>query len=162
MGRGERSRPQRDCIDGQTGAYRQYQSAAGGYFVPRPLSQPKAQRLLVQRNGPAHVLSGWASDIGRSCHILSVADVAVLWHLPQASDLADLPLLERGRARTFLVPRELTTGTGWRIGCSTHAGHTLPVTLPAELLHHNVLAIASTGNGTSTRFLHLSRTVLAD
>src|SRR5258708_9739860 len=112
MGRGERSRPQRDCIDGQTGAYRQYQSAAGGYFVPRPLSQPKAQRLLVKRNGPAHVLSGWASDIGRSRHILSVADVAVLLHLPQASDLADLPLLERGPAPPDLAAPEPTSASG--------------------------------------------------
>jgi hypothetical protein len=86
----------------------------------------------------------------------------VLWHLPQASDLADLPLLERGRARTFLVPQELTSGDGWRIGCSTHAGHTLPVSLTADMLRHNLLAIASTGKGKSTLFLHLARAVLAD
>src|SRR5258708_18061999 len=152
MGRGERSRPQRDCIDGQTGAYRQYHSGAGGYLAPRHLSQPKAQRLLVKRNGPAHVLSGWASDIGRSRHILSVADVAVLWHLPQASDLADLPLLERGRARTYLAPQELTSGAGWRIGWSTHAGHTLPVSLPAHQLRHNLLALARTRKGKNTLF----------
>ena len=83
--------------------------------------------------------------------------MAVLWHLPQASDLAELPLLERGRARTFLAPRELTIGNGWRIGCSTHAGHTLPVALPAEMLRHNLLAVASTGKGKSTLFLHLAR-----
>ncbi len=158
----ERSRTHREFLDRLTGAYRQYHSAAGGYFVPRHLSQPKAQRLLVKRNGPAHVLSGWASDIGRSRHILSVADVAVLWHLPQASDLADLPLLERGRARTYLAPQELTSGAGWRIGCSTHAGHTLPVSLTADMLRHNLLAIASTGKGKSTLFLHLARAVLAD
>jgi hypothetical protein len=158
----ERTRTHRELLDRLTGAYRQYHSAAGGYFVPRHLSRPKAQRVLVKRNGRAHVLSGWVSDIGRSRHILSVADVAVLWHLPQASDLADLPLLERGRARTYLAPRELTTGTGWRIGCSTHAGHTLPVSLTADMLHHNLLAIARTGKGKSTLFLHLARAVLAD
>src|SRR5258708_37967321 len=142
MGRGERSRPQRDCIDGQTGAYRQYHSGAGGYFAPRHLSQPKAQRLLVKRNGPAHVLSGWASDIGRSRHILSVADVAVLWHLPQASDLADLPLLERGRARTYLAPQELTSGAGWRIGCSPPAGPTLTASLTPHQPPPHLLGIA--------------------
>jgi hypothetical protein len=158
----ERSRTHRELLDRLSVAYRQYHSAAGGYFVPRHLSQPKAQRLLVKRNGPTQVLSGWASDIGRSRHILSVADVAVLWHLPQASDLADLPLLERGRARTYLAPRELTSGDGWRIGCSSHAGHTLPVSLAADMLRHNLLAIARTGKGKSTLFLHLARAVLAD
>ncbi len=116
----------------------------------------------MKRNGRAHVLSGWASDIGRSHHILSVAEVAVLWHLPQASDLAELPLLERGRARTYLAPQELTSGDAWRIGCSTHAGHTLPVSLTADMLRHNLLAIARTGKGKSTLFLHLARAVLAD
>src|SRR5258708_7473755 len=134
----ERSRTHSELLDRLTGAYRQYHTAAGGYFVPRQLSQPTAQRLLVKRNGRAYVLSGWAYDIGRSRHILSVADVAVLWHLPQSSDLADLPLLERGRARTFLVPRELTSGDGWRIGWSTHAGHTLPASLTADMLRHNL------------------------
>jgi hypothetical protein len=158
----ERTRTRRELLDRLMGAYRQYHTAAGGYFVPRHLSRPKAQRVLVQRNGRAHVLSGWASDIGRSRHILSVAEVAVLWHLPQSSDLADLPLLERGRARTFLVPQELTSGDGWRIGCSTHAGHTYPVSLTVDMLRHNLLAIARTGKGKSTLFLHLAQALLAE
>ncbi len=158
----ERSRTHSELLDRLTAAYRQYHLAAGGYFVPHSLSLAKAHRLLARRSGLAQIFSGWAGDLRRSKHLLSVADIAVLWHLPQASDLAELPLLERGRARTFLVPRELTSGDGWRIGCSTHAGHTLPVTLPAELLRHNLLAIASTGKGKSTLFLHLARAVLAD
>jgi hypothetical protein len=142
-------------VDRLTAAYRQYHLAAGGYFVPHSLSQAKAQRLVgKQRN--------WTQNLHRSRHILSVADVALLWHLPQASDLADLPLLERGRARTFLVPQELTSSNGWRIGSSTHAGHTLPVALPAEMLQHNLLAVASTGKGKSTLFQHLAQVVLFD
>ena len=158
----ERAKIRRGLLDRLTAAYRQYHLAAGGYFVPHSLSQAKAQRLLVGRYGLVHVFSGWEYDLRRSPHILSVADVAVLWHLPQSSDLAELPLLERGRARTFLAPRELTTGNGWRIGCSSHAGHLLPVALPAEMLRHNLLAVASTGKGKSTLFLHLARAFLAD
>ena len=158
----ERANIHKGLLDRLTAAYRQYHLASGGYFVPHSLFQAKAQRLLVQQTGPARISSGWAYDLRRSRHVLSVADVAVLWHLPQASDLAELPLLERGRARTFLVPRELTIGNGWRIGCSTHAGHTLPVALPAEMLRHNLLAVASTGKGKSTLFLHLARAILAD
>ncbi len=158
----ERTNIHKGLLDRLTAAYRQYHLAAGGYFVPHALFLAKAERLLVQQTGPARIASGWAYDLRRSRHVLSVADVAVLWHLPQAGDLAELPLLERGRARTYLVPRELTIGNGWRIGCSTHAGHTLPVALPAEMLRHNLLAVASTGKGKSTLFLHLARAVLAD
>jgi DNA helicase HerA-like ATPase len=158
----EQVNTRRELLHRLTAAYRQYHLAAGGYFVPHALSQAKAQRLLVGRTGLTYVFSGWATDLRRSRHLLSVADVAVLWHLPQSGDLAELPLLERGRARTYLAPRELTTGNGWRIGCSSHAGHTLPISLPAEMLRHNLLAVASTGKGKSTLFLHLARAFLAD
>jgi hypothetical protein len=152
----------KELLDRLTAAYRQYHLAAGGYFVPHFISQAKAQRLLVQDVGFVHFCTGWTPSIRRSRHLLSVADVAVLWHLPQASDLADLPLLERGRARTFLAPRELSTGNGWRIGSSSHAGHTLPINVPPEMLSHNLLAIARTGKGKSTLFLHLAQAILAD
>lgn len=52
-------------------------------------------------------------------------------------------------------------GQGWRIGCSTHAGHTVPVSVPVESLRRNLLAIARTGKGKSTLFLHLARAVLS-
>jgi hypothetical protein len=90
-----------------------------------------------------------------------VADIAALWHLPQAQDLADLPYVERTRARTALVPAELTQGQGWKIGTSSHAGHTVPVYLPQECLRHNLLAVASTGKGKSTLFQHLAQAMCA-
>jgi hypothetical protein len=158
----ERRSLHKDLLDRLTAAYRQYHLAAGGYFVPHALSHAQAQRLLVQQVGFVHAYPGWTYNIRRSRHLLSVADVAVLWHLPQTSDLAELPLLERGRARTFLAPRELTTGNGWRIGSSNHAGHALPVLLSSEMLRHNLLAVARTGKGKSTLFLHLARAVLAN
>jgi hypothetical protein len=135
-------------------AYRQYHTASGGYFVPTHLSQRKARRILSMRR--TH-LPGWAADLSRSSHRLSVADLAALWHLPQAHDLADLPYLERARARTALAPQVLTLGQGWRVGTSSHAGHTVPVFLPPECLRHNLLAVASTGKGKSTLFQHLAQ-----
>ncbi len=135
-------------------AYRQYHTASGGYFVPRHLSQRKARRILGTRR--TH-LPGWAADLSRSSHRLSVADLAALWHLPQAHDLADLPYLERTRARTALAPLVLTQGQGWRVGISSHAGHTVPVFLPPECLRRNLLAVASTGKGKSTLFQHLAQ-----
>src|SRR5713101_1103795 len=157
----EQARAREEVLDRLTAAYRQYHTAAGGYFVPYHLSEGQARRLLLHQHGLAGVFTGWQCDLRRSRHILSVADIAVLWHLPQSSDLPDLPLLERGRARTFLAPFELTTGHGWRIGSSTHAGHDVPVFLPEECLRHNLLAIASTGKGKSTLFLHLARAIVS-
>src|SRR5947207_3953037 len=149
-------------LDQLIAAYRQYHTAAGGYFVKRRLSAHKARRLLLQKEGRmARWFSGWASDLWRSRHILSVADVGMLFHLPQSADLADLPLLERGRARTFLAPHSLTICHGWRIGVSTHAGHVVSVSLPLIELRRNFLALASTGKGKSTLFQHVAQALLS-
>src|SRR5260370_18411966 len=43
-----RSRTHREFLDRLTGPYRQYHTAAGGYFVARDLSPPQAQSLLVE------------------------------------------------------------------------------------------------------------------
>ena len=151
-----------DVLEHLVAAYRQYHTASGGYFTPQRLSQVKLRRLLAPRRGWLPVRrTGWASDLRRSTHLLSVADIAALWHLPQAQDLVDLPYVERARARTALAPPELTLGNGWKIGTSSHAGHCVPVFLPEECLRHNLLAVASTGKGKSTLFQHLAQAVCA-
>jgi hypothetical protein len=151
---------QRDVLDHVAAAYRQYHLASGGYFVPRPVSQGKAKRLLTRQKGwmRSH-RTGWEHDLARSPHLLSVADIASLWHLPQSQDLFDLPYVERARARTALAPSELTRGNGWKIGASSHAGHCVPVFLPEECLRHNLLTVASTGKGKSTLFQHLAQEI---
>ena len=138
-------------LDRLAAAYRQYHAASGAYFLTRRLTQRKIRRLFTLARKP-----GWAADVARSTHLLSVADVATLWHLPQSQDLADLNYVSHGRARTFLVPAELTTGRGYKLGESRHAGQTAPVFLPHDCLHHNLLAVASTGKGKSTLFHHLA------
>ncbi len=146
-----------NVLSGLVAAYRQYHTAAGGYFVPRSLSHAKARRLLLPSTEKR---PGWERNVRRSRHLLSVADVAALWHLPQEQDLADLPFVIRGRARTYLVPAELAHGNGWHIGESSHAGQHVPVYLPQECLRHNLLSIASTGKGKSTLFQHLAQAAL--
>ena len=151
-----------DVVDHLVAAYRQYHTASGGYFAPRNLSQAKLRHLLTRHRGWLSIRrTGWNCDLRRSTHLLSVADIASLWHLPQAQDLADLPYVERARARTALSPAELTLGYGWKIGTSSHAGHCVPVFLPEECLRHNLLAVASTGKGKSTLFQHLAQAVCA-
>jgi hypothetical protein len=127
---------------------------------------------------------GWEQGLSRSGHYLSVEELAALWHLPPAQESRDVPHLAYGCARTRLVPQVLTGQmqeseawtsaagddaqrrvdahdihqrvTGYRLGTSSHGGYTLPVYLPADSFHHNLLAIASTGKGKSTLFLHLA------
>jgi hypothetical protein len=129
-----------DVIDHLVAAYRQYHTASGGYFTPQRLSQAKIRHLLTQRRGWLSMRrTDWASDLRRSTHLLSVADIASLWHLPQAQDLFDLPYVERARARTALAPPELTLGNGWKIGTSSHAGlpaRGVPATQPAGRRKH--------------------------
>jgi hypothetical protein len=158
----QRRQEQGDVLDHLVAAYRQYHTASGGYFVPYRLSQAKLRRLLIPcRRWLSVRRTGWNCDLHRSTHLLSVADIAALWHLPQAQDLFDLPYVERARVRTALAPPELTLGHGWRIGTSSHAGHCVPVYLPEECLRHNLLAVASTGKGKSTLFQHLAQAVCA-
>ena len=158
----QRKQERNDVLDHLVAAYRQYHTASGGYFTPQRLSQAKVRHLLAQRRGWLSVRrTGWNCDVHRSTHLLSVADIAALWHLPQAQDLFDLPYVERARARTFLASPELTRDNGWKIGTSSHAGHCVPVYLPEECLRHNLLAVASTGKGKSTLFQHLAQAVCA-
>src|SRR6266536_118550 len=153
---------QRDVLNHLIAAYRQYHTASGGYFAPRYLSHAKLRHLLIPcRRWLSMRRTGWNCDVHRSTHLLSVADIAALWHLPQAQDLFDLPYVERARARTALAPPVLTQGNGWKIGASLHAGLCVPVFLPDECLRHNLLAVASTGKGKSTLFQHLAQAVFA-
>ena len=158
----QRAQERQDVLLHLVAAYRQYHTASGGYFVSRRLSQRKARRLLTRDIGWLRSrLSGWHHDLARSSHLLSVADLAALWHLPQAQDISDLPYVEHARARTALAPAELSLGKGWKLGSSSHAGHSVPVYLPDECLGHNLLAVASTGKGKSTLFQHLAQAVCA-
>jgi hypothetical protein len=158
----QRAQEREDVLLHLVAAYRQYHTASGGYFVSRRLSQRKARRLLTRGTGWLRsCVSGWHHDLARSPHLLSVADLAALWHLPQAQDLSDLPYVEHTRARTALAPAELTQGQGWKLGTSSHAGHSVPAYLPGECLGHNLLTVASTGKGKSTLFQHLAQAVCA-
>ncbi|HEU5347368.1 MAG TPA: type IV secretory system conjugative DNA transfer family protein [Ktedonobacterales bacterium] len=180
----------RQVLGGFISAYRQFHLATGAYFTPQWLSARAARRLIpanvartpsaagqpaihrwqpfVRLGWPLALCkrffsSSWQRGLRRSNHLLSVADVAALWHLPQADDLDDLPFIEHTRARTLLAPHALSRpGTGFRIGASTHAGHTIPVYLPPDAARRNALAIAKTGKGKSTLLLALARAALAD
>ncbi|MGB8345281.1 MAG: hypothetical protein WCD86_10385 [Ktedonobacteraceae bacterium] len=161
-----------------TAAYRQYHQASGNYFVaktlrfrhrhivPRAFPLPSWQRVLLWLTLGR---TRWEHDLAASPHYLSIEELASLWHLPPEQDVPDVPGLVHGRARTRLVPYELT-GTQpdgadappvldlvpYRLGTSIHAGRVWPVAIPQDVLHHNLLAVATTGKGKSTLFQHLA------
>jgi hypothetical protein len=138
-------------------SYRQYHLAAGGYFTPASLSARRLHRLLAPSRRGLLRRRGWAADLARSRHLLSVADLAALWHLPQEQDLPELPYMDVENARTLLAPAVLSTGNGYPLGISRHAGQCLPVFLPFTCLVQNMLIAASTGKGKSTLLEHLTR-----
>jgi hypothetical protein len=134
----------RDVLDHVAAAYRQHALASGNGFVAHRLSARRATTLAAR----------WPRRVRRSPHLLNARELAALWHLPAGE--AQVPLLERTRARTLLAPAS-PLARGYRLGVSTAAGHTVPVCLPPEALRRNALLIAKTGKGKSSLLLHLAR-----
>ncbi len=128
-------------------SYRQFHLASGGYFLPRRLSGRKAGKCLH---------GAWWRDVASSVHLLSMDTLANLWHLPPASMLPSLALVESHSARSILMPSGLASSGGPLIGLSEHAGHQLPVPLLPELLTMHGLVAGKTGEGKSTFLEHLS------
>ena len=161
-----------------TAAYRQYHQASGNYFVAKTLLfrhshiVPRAFPLSGWQRALLWLMLGharWERDLASSPHFLSIEELAALWHLPPEQDVLDVPGLVHGRARTRLVPYELTGEqldgadtppvldlVPYRLGTSVHAGRAWPVAIPQDVLHHNLLAVATTGKGKSTLFQHLA------
>lgn len=150
-------RSRKDGLRVLIASYRQYHLAAGGYFAPASLSVWRLHRLLLPVKRGLLRRTGWSADLARSRHLLSVADLAALWHLPQEHDLPDLTYVDVENARTLLAPAVLSIGEGYPLGVSVHAGQCLPVFLPFTCLLQNMLIAASTGKGKSTLLEHLTR-----
>jgi energy-coupling factor transporter ATP-binding protein EcfA2 len=132
-------------------AYRQFHLAAGGYFVVRPCSARKARQF---------VQGAWGQDVTRSLHLLNMEAVASLWHLPAASMLSSLALVESRGARSSLIPPAVARASGPIIGASAHAGYEVAVPLPSELLTLHTLVAGKTGEGKSTFLEHLAQAAM--
>lgn len=92
--------------------------------------------------------------------LLSVNELAALWHMP----VGDSP--ERLRRQTFerRLPRqtEVNDPQGARLGVARKGGLCFPVALSRAALERNVLLIGKTQQGKSTAMAHLARHWLAD
>lgn len=157
----QRKQERREVLQTLSAAYRQYHLASGAFFRVRRLSARRASRdLRVVSGQVAFWPLRWWLHLRISTHLLSVADLAVLWHLPQAQDLPNLGNMQPAQSRTLPVASALTTGEGYPIGTSRHAGQVSTVFLPATCLRQNMLAVASTGKGKSTLFFLLAQAYL--
>jgi hypothetical protein len=124
--------------------YRQYHLAAGNYFMPHPLAAGRARQR-------------WWQGVRHSWQMLSVEEVMHLWYLPTGSHLSELAQVEQRQARSLLVPAALAQSgkTSPVVGISEHAGHQVPVCLPADLFHAHLFLAGKTGEGKSTALVHL-------
>ncbi|EFH83584.1 type IV secretory system conjugative DNA transfer family protein [Ktedonobacter racemifer] len=133
-------------------AYRHAHTSTA-YFTSHRLSAHYAQRLTQENT--------WWKHLQRGTLFLTGEEVATLWHLPPGDHLSEGTNVEQRQERPLLAPHVLTTGNGWQLGTSTHAGKSVPVRFPPpELLKHKFV-IGRTGKGKSTLFHHLALAHLA-
>ncbi len=116
----------RQILDQATAGYRQFHTANAGYFKPHHLRSRQARRLLPHVLLPdpvpadaggdgvtsSRVSAGsptsWTRGVSRSSQLLTVAEIAMLWHLPREADLAHVPFLQDVAAyHSRLAPRDL-------------------------------------------------------
>jgi hypothetical protein len=153
-------------LDHLTGAYRQFHRAGAASLAPHTIPALLANQLVPDapywEGDHLHRPARWTWGLAHSPGIFSLAEIASLWHLPQAYDLADIPGMDQqNRARTLFAPPAVMAPIGSEperiIGVSHHAGHTAPVTLGAESIRHHSLLVAKTGKGKSSLLLLLAR-----
>ncbi|GHO42784.1 hypothetical protein KSX_09470 [Ktedonospora formicarum] len=137
-------------------AYRQFNQSNGAYFIPRHLSDGKARRLVSREQLWGH---GWYQGIAHSKHLLTVDTVASLWHLPNASALPEIALVEHRRARTMLIPPDLAQQSAGLpiVGYSEHGGYRLPFGLAPQFFTQHTLISGKSGEGKSTFMEHVAR-----
>lgn len=130
-----------------TAAFRRYSLAtANGFVAGRARALDDCQRVSCRQS------SRIGFGVGRRATILTVREIAGIWHLPHAA--ADVPLLERTTARRWL-PLPDQVADGCPIGTATHNGRSVRVALPPDVLRRHALLVAKTRRGKSSLMLRL-------
>jgi hypothetical protein len=132
-------------------AYQQYHTSAA-YFRPRAYSACRVRGWLRGAEGEPC----WWRGMRRASLYLSSEEVALLWHPLSGEGLAETSFMEQRQERTRLAPHAVTTGNGWKLGVSEHAGMQVEVFFPFEELRRHAFVVGRTGKGKSTLFEHLA------
>ncbi len=139
-------------------AYQQYSVPAGNGLAPQAVQLQGHELATLEVLRCRHAI-GLLDHLPQpaATSLLTSQELAGLWHLPHGQ--ADVPLLERTAARTFL-PSPWKVADGCRIGVATQQGKRVPVALPEELLRRHLLLVAKTRRGKSSLLLRLAQEVM--
>ena len=132
-------------LSGVVDAYGQYDHPAGARIKAGRFRAGTPKPSLESANGRRFARDG----------ILSVREVAAMWHLPGAHDEA--PRMERGGAKVLPAPSQLLLADGKRGSAGVLVGNTddlHEVYIPKSVLGRHRLLVAGTGMGKSTLMTH--------
>ena len=93
-----------------------------------------------------------------SRNLITVDALAALWHMPEASMLPELGLVEHRRARTLLISPEIARQSAGLtpVGYSEHGGYRLPFALTPQFFTAHTLIAGKSGEGKSTCMEHIA------
>lgn len=138
-------------------AFRQFNAGMGNRleltFTDEPAGIPLKQQ---HKPKPAELTGGWRrSFTGKASNILSVAEVASLWHFPTGSDVA---MLRQVTSRRYSpLPEEFEAiEQGVLIGHMENGEDGVPVFLEPAALRKHTLLVGKTQKGKSTLMQHLA------
>jgi hypothetical protein len=143
-------------------AFSAYNLAGGNGFVPVALPDDLRPQSIAPTDDPfldRLPFTGLARPASAGLPILSVGELAVLWHLPHAS--AGLQGVAYTASRRLLPPPGMSGGEGVLIGCSRLQEREVAVRLPAEALRGHIGLVAKTQAGKSNLMALLTLDVLA-
>ena len=140
----------REILTSLVAAYRQFNTASSGYFVPARLPDRQAHRLVEAGQ--------WATGVSNTRHYITADFLSRAWYIPTGTML-ELPGIAQKRARTLLVPTPLIAPAHHAriLGISRHASYAYPFALPPGFLSNHTLIGGKSGEGKSTLMIHLAR-----
>jgi hypothetical protein len=138
-------------------AYRSYALAGGNSFVFVESSEPQAIHDLTMPAEPRAPFVGFFSSPSAHHPILSVSELAALWHLPHGESGLQRVAYTSSKQ---LAPVAQHLAEGVHIGDSKLQGRSTPAWLPKAALSGNVGLVAKTQSGKSNMLALLAQHII--
>lgn len=139
-------------------AFRSYALAGGNSFVFVDAPESQAIHALVLPDEPRAPFVGFLNHPSAQLPILSVSELAALWHLPHSE--AGLQRVAFTSSKQ-LAPVSQQRTDGVQIGTSVLQGRATPAWLPKGALSGNVGLVAKTQSGKSNMLALLAQHIIA-